>query len=90
MPKWSLFLRECMKRSLTKAAIRDLPELRKVVRSDIKVEDLYELLSAKQPDLARLLVDAAPIYDLSALDLKIHILAVFDLRSDNEELLKVC
>lgn len=90
MPKWSVFLKECMAKPLTKSSIRDLPELRRIVRSDIKVEDLYELFASKNPVLARLLIEAAPIFDLSCSDLKCHIIAIMDIRSDDPELLKIC
>lgn len=90
MPKWSQFMRVVMSRRLTSvptdqtASVKELPHLRILLTKDLKTVDLIELLSKKDSNLARMLLEVSPLFDASPRDLKAHILAVFGV--DQEDL----
>lgn len=82
MPRWSIFLKKCMQIRLPKYLVLDLPRLRKVVPKNLTVEEVSDLLISKNAMLARLLIDSAPLFNSSPKDLKVHILASFNISSD--------
>lgn len=86
MPKWSSFMRIIMSRKLNSmptektSSVKELPLLRPLIKPDLKTADIIELLTRKDQDLARLLLEVSPLFDESPRDLKAHIFAVFGIK----------
>jgi len=80
-PKWYAFMRRVVQVKLTPNQIRDIPNIRNSIPSNIKTESIYNMVSKKNENLARELIDCAPIFDFSPFDLKVYILAVFGISS---------
>jgi len=77
-PKWATVMNKLTtSHKLSRSQMCELPMLRRYVTSSLQLPHVIELLSAKNKDLARLLVDAAFIFNISPVDLKCHILAAF-------------
>jgi hypothetical protein len=83
LPRWGNFLKKCMQIKLPKYLVLDLPRLRKVVPKNLTVEEISDLLVSKNAMLARSLIDTAPLFNSSPKDLKVHILATFNISSDD-------
>lgn len=62
---------------LSREQQRELPNLRRCVPSTLVTADIIDLLTEKNADLARLLIEAAPIMDLAPSDLKVFIVSAF-------------
>ena len=83
IPKWSDFMKEINEKyRLSRDQQRELPLLRRCVPSNIKLSDLINLLDQKNPTLARLLIEAAPIFEVAPHDLKCHIISAFNINAD--------
>jgi hypothetical protein len=83
MPKWSQFMKIIMARKLLSlptvntASVKELPGLRKLIKKDVDTKRLIGLMSSKDPELSRLLLEVSPLFDAAPNDLKVHILAAF-------------
>lgn len=88
LPKWGKFMTVVMSRKLhavetdQTASVKELPALREIIKDSTKTEDIIELLTLKNPNLARLLIDVSPLFDSSMRDLKAHIVAVFGVKAE--------
>jgi hypothetical protein len=96
MPKWSNFMGRVMSRKLNSvptektSSVKELPYLRNFITKKTKTVDLIELLTKKDPEMARLLLEVSPLFDAAPRDLKAHILATFGVtRDDLKDLLDI-
>ena len=91
MPRWGKFMRALMPRKLSNnpnsktASFSELPLLRKLVNKKVTAEIVAPLLDKKDKDLNRILLEVAPLFDISSSDMKCHILAVFGVTSSELE-----
>jgi hypothetical protein len=84
MPRWSVFITQIMQTRLSKTDIRDtLPRIRDALPLKVKLEQIYPLLNSHQPGLARCLLDASLVFDLSPHELKSHIVTAFGVKPDS-------
>lgn len=83
MPKWSKFMGKIMSRKLTSvptnntSSVKELPFLRPLITKEVKTVNIIKFLTEKDSNLARLLLEVAPLFDAAPRDLKAHILAGF-------------
>ena len=93
MPKWSKFMGIIMSRKLTSvptsntSSVKELPFLRPLISKEVKTVNIIKFLTEKDSNLARLLLEVAPLFDAAPRDLKAHILASFGV--DHKELKEV-
>jgi hypothetical protein len=89
IPKWSNFMKRIVRLKLSSIphnntiSVCELPSFRDYLKdNNINTIDIIPLLQQKRPDLARLLLDAFPMFDKAPIVLKSHILAVFGITLD--------
>jgi len=83
MPRWSDFMKEINdNHRLSREQQRELPFLRNCIPSTISTSDVINLLNDKNTRLSRLLIEAAPIFDVVPHDLKVYIISAFGVKSD--------
>lgn len=86
MSRWSKFISQIMANRLSKTEVRDiLPDIRNTLPVGIKLASIYPLLFSRNASLARSLFDCSAVFDNAPLELKAHIVTVFNIKPDELE-----